>query len=112
MQRLLVRYIALQAKLAEVMGDKPAFDDQTGKRLIALALAEWDGGREHALLWLTAHVELLQRTIENRMADDQDAEAWLKLQQQWAAAIDERNTVIARYELMTAKLLDQEVVRH
>jgi hypothetical protein len=59
-----------------------------------------------------AHVELLQQTIENRMADDQDAEAWIKLRQQWAAAIDERNTVIAQYELMTAKLLDREVVRH
>jgi hypothetical protein len=60
------------------------------------------------LFWLARYVSLVERLLEQNIRDDAEDKLWDAL----CKSVEDRNVIIAGYELMISKLLSDEVTKH
>jgi hypothetical protein len=107
-RKLLTRYIDLDRKHAQASKRPPTFDEATGRRFASDMLLHWDAGHEQGLFWLAHHVDLIEKLLERNIKDDANDKLWDVLYK----SVEDRSVIIAEYELMIHRLLEEEVTKH
>jgi hypothetical protein len=103
-----MQYIDLGRQHAQAAKRPPVFDEATGRKFVEEMLRHWDAGNEQGLFWLGRYVDLLQTLLERNIREKADNELWDAL----CVSVEDRNVIIAQYELMVHKLLGHEVKKH